>query len=257
MDSRSFAGCPILTIDLPLCVNIGDNAFTWCTLLKNVNLPICVTINSHAFDYSPQLKLIELPLCSTIGSQCFRACGNLESVDLPSCTTLTADAFLGCTALKDINIPICTNIGVRVLRQCTALQSLCMLADYLYIDNGTTTHIGANCTRLYILRMNGYRTTNLDLQYWTPTVAFSATDTDLIAQKAWDIDDNGDPVDCTQFSTNKDKALWFFKNVFLPHLSPSGGLTLTLKSTVYDAVMADSYVVNYLASINWTIIRVS
>ncbi len=96
----------ITKIVLPKTIErVGNNAFSYCTSLKEVVFSSSVT---------------------ELGESVFSSCTNLESVTLPSNLTVIKDStFHGCKKLKDIVIPTTvTKIEYRAFRECESLETV-------------------------------------------------------------------------------------------------------------------------------------
>lgn len=127
---------------------IGKQAFSLCTMLKEIHIPEGVTkIEGGAFEGCTALKEIHIPEgVKKIGYEAFVCCTALEEIRIPqSVTTIELGVFFGCTALKDIYIPkSVTEIGGGAFSSCTELQKI-------YIPAGVT-RIGhdafSGCTSL-------------------------------------------------------------------------------------------------------------
>lgn len=89
---------------------------------------------------------------------------------------------------------------------------------------------------------------------WVPTKAMDANSNDLCNHDEWD--DVNEPIE--GFANNLEKFLWYFRNHFMISFSDMTGQsspTLTLHSSVYDVVMAQSDISNYFTNRNWTVAR--
>ena len=98
------------SVILPSSVRyIGNEAFSWCTELKQIYIPNnsqLTTINNSAFYLCHQLEKITLPTgLKTISASAFRECWNLKKINIPgTCTEVGNDAFSWCTSLSNIII---------------------------------------------------------------------------------------------------------------------------------------------------------
>ena len=63
----------LIAIDLPKCVSVGEDAFSY-TALSSVNLPECTNVGFHAFLRISLLLSVDLPKCITIGEYAFSSC---------------------------------------------------------------------------------------------------------------------------------------------------------------------------------------
>ena len=113
----------LIAIDLPKCVSVGEDAFSY-TALSSVNLPECQTINSLAFTACEKLKQFTAPKVTKIKNSVFSGCKSLLSVELPECTNVGESAFEDCTALSNVNLPKCITIGEYAFSSCEKLQNV-------------------------------------------------------------------------------------------------------------------------------------
>ena len=129
--------------------SIGDNAFSYCTALKDVDLSKASSlevIGDHAFMYCTALKdvnLSEATSLSTIKTS-FYLCTGLESVVLnEGLQTIGGSAFNSCKNLKKIHIPsTVTAIGGWCFESCIGLE------EVTFADNSKLTTI-AGATFIY------------------------------------------------------------------------------------------------------------
>ena len=114
----------LISISLPNCSEVSDDAFRSCYKLQSVNLPLCENLGSGAFYSCSALQSIDLPVCSSIGIYTFDTCKSLQSVNLPNCTFVGYGAFNNCYKLQSVNLPLCEHLGNEAFRDCSALQSI-------------------------------------------------------------------------------------------------------------------------------------
>ena len=109
-------------------INIGTEAFAYCTNLTSIEIPNSVTnIGKNAFCGCSSLTAIELPnSVTTIEMGAFRGCTGLANVIIPNNVTCIGEsAFEGCSGLKSIEIPnSVTNIGKAAFKKCDNLTSV-------------------------------------------------------------------------------------------------------------------------------------
>lgn len=137
---------------IPMSVTtISDNAFAYCSNLKNISLPSSITeIPVQAFSNCSNLMSIRIPDgVTSIGAAAFSDCYSLESVSIPDsltsigdsifygCSSLTSisipnnvhtipgGAFKNCSSLRDINLPVEVNkIGSSAFENCSSLNAI-------------------------------------------------------------------------------------------------------------------------------------
>ena len=85
--------------------NIGNSAFYYCELLKEITIPDSVTsIGEYAFYSCESLKEITIPNSVTsISKHAFSWCNSLTSITIPnSVTSVGRLAFWNCKSLKEV-----------------------------------------------------------------------------------------------------------------------------------------------------------
>ena len=139
----------LLTVDLPNCVTVRDNAFNNCNNLSHISLPICQYIGNGAFrgiDYL--IDDIYIPQCINVGSSGFLDCWQLTSINLPNCLSIFNQAFSSCKSLTYISLPVCTSIGNSAFFRC----------GFTSIDLPSCTYIGEGafqeCSNLSYISIN-------------------------------------------------------------------------------------------------------
>ena len=152
--------------------NVGNNAFSSCTVLDKVYLSADVTsIGAYAFSGCQSLRIIAIDGdVSSIGSYAFQNCSNLVYFKVPDgITSIGSGAFKYCTNLANIYLPDgITSIGYEAFRDCGKITAVNLTEGLLSIGedaflqcyelktvNGipsTVTYIGqeafANCRKL-------------------------------------------------------------------------------------------------------------
>ena len=106
---------------------ISNNAFEYCTSLKNITLKGTAGIGDEGFLACSSLTKIELPdEMVRIGDRVFCDCVSLSQLELPaSLTEIGAGAFTNCYELTNAAIPdSVTNIGNGAYINCTKLASV-------------------------------------------------------------------------------------------------------------------------------------
>lgn len=137
---------------------IGENAFYYCSGLREIEIPSSVTkIGYNAFSHCDSLTEIVIPSsvaiienkafcrCSNlkeivvlsslteieVGNDAFWRCSSLENIIIPSSVTEIGDcAFSGCSSLKEITIPSSvTEIGSYTFTNCSSLKSVNIMSE--------------------------------------------------------------------------------------------------------------------------------
>lgn len=107
---------------------IGDHAFSWRILLRNVTVPKGIEeIGSSAFAGCNNLRSVKLPDgIKIIGDNAFSECGNLAEVQIPqSVISIGRWAFSGCHSLSGITIPDgATDVGANPFANCRRLEQV-------------------------------------------------------------------------------------------------------------------------------------
>ena len=103
---------------------LGEKAFTSCTLLTDVNLPAATSIGNSAFRNCSALAGIELPVATSVGDYAFADCHALTKAVLPSVTRILEYTFSTCKALTSIDLPVATSIANNAFNSCTELTSV-------------------------------------------------------------------------------------------------------------------------------------
>ena len=115
-------------IDGKSVTSIGERAFQYCDMLKNITIPDSLTsIDSYAFDGCSDLENIRIPNSVTkIGDRAFRDCNSLTNIIIPnSIRKIDKDTFLGCSKLTEIVIPdSVTSIDHGAFSYCTSLKNI-------------------------------------------------------------------------------------------------------------------------------------
>jgi hypothetical protein len=226
---------------------VGAYAF-YGSHLTTFNFPNLTTVGDYAF-YGVPIAEITYPQLTSVGTSAFNSTSYCTKVYLPELITLGTSSFRSCAA-EWLYVP---KVSVLAGEQFNDMRNLIAVTCLYY----TVTNQHQYCSKLYYIHQTGtHPDTNHNMSSWNPTEGFSTTLNTLVPLHDWDLDANGDPIDCSQFTTNAQKALWCFKNLFMPAFpQASNTKTLTLKSTVYDVVTTDQDVLDYFSLHNWTLAR--
>ena len=136
----SFSYSQFSTIILPENItSIGNNAFEYCSELKNINLPDGLQhIGMYAFNNCSSLTNVSIPnSVTTIGDAAFIDCG-LTSITFPTnVENLGNGLFQGCSNLTTITIPDgVTHIGEGVFFDCSNLTTIIIPNSVIHIGSG-------------------------------------------------------------------------------------------------------------------------
>ena len=127
---NAFSACSLLSlITIPNSItSIGDSAFYECFALSSITIPNGVTsIGDSAFYWCTLLSSVTIPDgVTSIGTYAFQYCYVLSSITIPdSVTDIGDNAFEYCYALSSITIPdTVTSIGGSAFSDCYALSSI-------------------------------------------------------------------------------------------------------------------------------------
>jgi hypothetical protein len=87
-------------------VTIGENAFSYCSGLKEINLENVTTVVASAFQSCSSLEAANVQKAATIGANAFTGCNGLKTVDILASVAITGYAFssLSVVDLEVLNI---------------------------------------------------------------------------------------------------------------------------------------------------------
>jgi hypothetical protein len=120
---NAFNSCGIISVNFPLLVNIGNQAFLGCSNLSTVTFNSITALSDNCFNGCTSLSTINIPLLETIGDYCFQDCTSITSIDFPLVTYLGEGAFSQCTSLESIKFDLVTSIPGFTFGN-TAIQTL-------------------------------------------------------------------------------------------------------------------------------------
>lgn len=117
----------IESIDLTGITEIGEDAFYYCTSLKEVTVPEGVTeLKANTFVSCSALETAVLPATlDKIGDFCFFNCTALRQINIPGrVDTIGAHAFLNCPSLKSVSLyHAAKNIGEYAFGFCVEAET--------------------------------------------------------------------------------------------------------------------------------------
>ncbi len=139
-------------------VEIGKDAFVWCSAEKIIIPDSVTTIGDRAFSGCENLASVTIGnKVSSIGSSAFSCCKDLTSIIIPdSVTSIGQSAFGGCSDLTSVDMGTgVTNIGDYAFSCCSSLTSIKIPKAVKSIGNSafeycsnlkTLTYNAAKCT---------------------------------------------------------------------------------------------------------------
>ena len=126
---KAFTHCTLLTsVSLPAAASTGTSSFSTCTALESLALPSAESIGINTFQYCSALTSVSLPAATSIGRNAFFNCINLPAISLPAATSIEESAFKNNSSLSSVSLPAATSIGNLVFYDCTSLSSVSMPA---------------------------------------------------------------------------------------------------------------------------------
>ena len=169
--SRAFYGDKVLTsVVVPVgIVDVGEEAFWYCTGLQSVTLPTglqiieedafgncnsltgvtlplgLISLGAYAFGSCSALKSITIPEgVTSIGESAFSGCDSLQSAGLPSTLTNIGEYAFSGTALTSISVPSAvTNIGCGAFSGCSSLKSVSLPSNLTRIEDSVFNYCEA------------------------------------------------------------------------------------------------------------------
>lgn len=111
--SSAFSSAQMLeTVIAPGVVQIEDNAFDGCKLLKNIEFsPDLQTIGAYAFRSCSALESFSGKNVTEIGRYAFYNCYLMQSVSLPCVSAVPSYCFYECSRLVEVDMPAITSIA--------------------------------------------------------------------------------------------------------------------------------------------------
>ncbi len=137
----------LTSITLPSSIiQIGYDAFGYCTKLKEINIPAKATaIGEYAFDHCTSLTTVTLPKLTELPKFMFNYCSALTTIDFPSTLTIIGEgAFTRCSKLKSVALPSITELAKNAFNNCTSLTNIVLPASLQTIGEKAFN----NCTAL-------------------------------------------------------------------------------------------------------------
>ena len=132
----AFRGTALNSVNLPICTNLDNAAFSDCSGLQSIDLPVCKKIGSSAFYSCSSLQSVDLPACVSIGdgdspkSGAFGKCTSLTDLKLPQCENVGSYAFYGCSSITEVDLSACKNLGTSAFKGCTKLENVIGLEGF-------------------------------------------------------------------------------------------------------------------------------
>lgn len=168
-------------IDGQPVVEIGEGAFSSCTMVTAIEFPETITkIGTRAFENCNRLETVKLPQSlEYLGAAAFHSCSSLQEVLLPDgleavedetfqgCTVLEAievpanvrslgrQAFFGCKMLNDVSLPEgLERIGEGAFQNCESLLGVYVPESVTEIGNGAFYNSGMLQATLHVRFMD-------------------------------------------------------------------------------------------------------
>lgn len=246
------------SVNLPYVTKISLMSFYNNHIINYVSLPNLTTIPWRAFN-GTWLTKIELPMANTIPDQDQLFANNpyLEQIFLNSFSyQIAGSIFQNCPSLKHLYAPNCMGSANYTTWNGSTINMNSLTMFRLFPTPATPQTFPSSY--VYRIHLTENITTTMNLSTWNPIIAILTTDDSLVPQQEWDLErDEATLVDCTGFSNNQEKFLYFFKNVFMPSFATVTSATLTLKSTIYDVITTDTDITSYFSSHGWTLARLA
>eukprot|EP00984_Skeletonema_dohrnii_P010263 scaffold3998_cov153-Skeletonema_dohrnii-CCMP3373.AAC.30 len=116
---------------------IEEDAFFWCTSLRNVKLMGVKIIEEGAFKYCGGLTDVEFGVeLETIGKSAFYSCDSLRAITIPSVKTIGRFAFATCVQLTDLDLPEgLETIQQKAFQNCQDLKRIAIPLDCMIGNN--------------------------------------------------------------------------------------------------------------------------
>ena len=154
--ARAFYQSGIENVDLESLDSIGEEAFTWCPMLKYVYLYEVNTIARKAF-YNTSVEQIWLEDIGSIGENAFNTSLGLTDLMIDGVNTIGNGAFRFCDSLRSITMYAVNEIGDSAFRDCHSLITIDINTLGGSSSWSNSTNIGddafAGCTTLVDIRM--------------------------------------------------------------------------------------------------------
>lgn len=152
IQTEAYAGDDeLVSIRIPKCTLIDNNAFFDCQSLEQVDITGCTEICGQAFAHCNNLVSICAPNCERVGDGAFYSCARLKQVELPNVKGIDESAFKNCISLCSININMCEYISDDAFNMCTSLSKLVL--EHGCIEIGKRAF--KNCRSLEAIHING------------------------------------------------------------------------------------------------------
>lgn len=126
VNSYTFYGQKINSINFPDLLQIGNSAFARCSLLTTIDLPKVKTIGENAFQFCSRLSTVKgLSNITSIPKYCFHTCSSLKTINLPNLKTIGAYGFYN-SGLKEFIAPESFNgiVNDYAFELCNSLEKI-------------------------------------------------------------------------------------------------------------------------------------
>lgn len=115
----------LATASFPNVIEVGIDAFQYCSALTQVSLPKATTIRYSCFEEASKLSTVNLSNVQTVESAAFIRCSSLKTINLPQVKELLSNTFYSCTLLEKADLGSCQRFdGQTQFGKCAKLTTL-------------------------------------------------------------------------------------------------------------------------------------